>query len=157
MENVKNEIKIPAIIALALQGAAVSAELLIIVFQKQLGPLFYSYGDINDIWFFPPSIILEIMTLVLYIIFVYLIFSNKEMRRRPVCIALMAINLGIIGMAFPVSYASTFIISRFYGTSHIVVASSVQSMLSIVNAAFGFAAAPLFFIACGRYGVSKKQ
>ncbi len=158
MKNVSNDIKIPAIIALVLQGAAVSAQLLVVLLQRQLVPLFYAYGDLGkDIWVFPPSVILEIMILVLYIVFVYLIFSNKDMRRRPVCIVLIAINLGIMGMSYPVSYVFTVITARLYGTMQMAVASSVQNMFAIVNAFFGFASSPLFFIACGRYGVSKNS
>ena len=158
MEKVKNEIKIPAIIALALQGAIVFAELLIISLQEKLLPLYLGNSDIaKGVKIFPPAIILSTLILGIYIAFVSVIFNYRGNHRRPVSIVLMAIQLGISGLSYPINTIYLHIIGRISGASYLAAHSAVNGMLSIGTAIFGFAAAPMFFIACGRYGISKKD
>lgn len=158
MEKVKNEIKIPAIIALAVQGAVVFAELLIICLQEKLLPLYFGGSDIaKGVKVFTPAIILSTLVLGIYIAFVSVIFNYSGNHRRPVSIVLMALELGIMGLSYPINTIYSHIIGRISGTSYLAAFSAVNSMLGLGSALFGFVAAPMFFIACGRYGISKRE
>ncbi|MBR1861965.1 MAG: hypothetical protein IJ796_08940 [Lachnospiraceae bacterium] len=155
MESVKKSIKVPAIISLAVEGAVTTAELLVLALQDKLYPIFIGNIDITKgTKVFPPSFILSILQLALYIVFVYLIFNYKGDRRRAVSIVLIVISLVLMGLSYPVSRFYLLYLGHVWGTAYIAMASGVQSMMGAVSAYFGFVAAPLFYIACGRYGVS---
>ena len=156
--QVKNEIKIPAIIALAVQGVIVCMELLVTTLQDKFFPIFIGNPGITDgAKVFPPAIIFSVLELGIYIAFVSVIFYYTGDRRRPVSIALMAVNLALAGLSYPVNIFYTQLIARVKGAAYIAAYSGVSSMLGFSVAFFGFVAAPMFFIACGRYGISKKD
>lgn len=157
MEKVSNNIKVPAIIALVLQGNIVLSELIVLIFQKQFIPLYLSYSFSSDVKAYPPGVILSVLQLVIYIVFVYMVFNYAGDRRRVAGIVLMAISLGLMALSYPVNYVYSIIVGHTKGAEYIAVQSAVQGMSSALTFFTGFGASPLFFVACGRYGISKKS
>ena len=158
MEKVSNNIKIPAIIALVLQGNIVLSELIVLIFQRQFVSLFYSSAFLSEnIKVFYPGVILSFLQLVIFIVFVYMIFNYTGDRRRVAGIVLMAITLGLMAMSYPLGQLYHIIVGRLAGTEYLAMESSVQSISAMISYFTGFGASPLFFVACGRYGISKKS
>ena len=139
MEKVRNEIKIPAIIALAVQGVIVCMELLVTALQDKFFPIFIGNPGITDgAKVFPPAIIFSVLELGIYIAFVSVIFYYTGDRRRPVSIALMAVNLALAGLSYPINIIYTQLIARVKGTAYIAAYSGVSSMLGICRSAYVF-------------------
>ena len=157
MENVSKNIKIPAIIALVLQANTVLCELIVMLFQKKFISLFYSYNFSSDVKTFPPGLILSAMAMVIHIVFVWMIYNYTGEKRRVAGIVLMALMLGIMATSYPVNYFYNIYVGRVRGTEYIAASSAVTSMMNLATAFAGFGSVPLFFLACGRYGVSKRE
>lgn len=158
MEKVSNNIKVPAIIALVLQGNIVLSELIVLVFQKQFVSLFYHYAYFSEnVKVFYPGVILSVLQLVIYIVFVYMIFNYTGDRRRVAGIVLMALTLGLMALSYPLGQVYSIVAGRVMGTEYLAIGSAVQSASTMIAYFTGFGASPLFFVACGRYGISERN
>ncbi|MCR4618839.1 MAG: hypothetical protein K5669_11730 [Lachnospiraceae bacterium] len=154
---IKKNVKIPAIIALSIQGANVFVSLLIVFLQDLLkGPFNYP-NALKGIKVFPPSVINSIITLILYAIFFYVINNYSGDRRRGIGIAFFSIAVGISVITFPITTLVQYTYATFMGSEYLAAVSILTSNISLYTFVLSASAAPFYFIAVGRYGISKKE
>lgn len=153
---VSKNIKIPAYISMGLHIAVFTIALLVISLQEQIIKL-YGIRGIEGIHVFPPSIVGLGLGMILSIILVVIIKDYQGDRRRGICIALFATMIGIGIIMLPVNLITQQIYARVWGADHLAVFASVGNALNLWTAPLQLAAAPFYYVALGRYGISKKE
>lgn len=153
---VSKNIKIPAYISMGLHIAVFTVALLIVSMQEQVVKLFGLRG-IEGIHVFPPAIVGLGIEMILAIILVVVINDYKGDHRRGICIALFAVMIGIEILMIPVNIIAQQIYARVWGTNHIAVFASLGSALNLWTAPLQLVALPFYYVALGRYGISKKE
>ncbi len=156
--SIENRIRIPAIIALAIQGALTLISIILVIFQEPLVKALYMrnlYDQKTSVHFLiPSSVIFMIVYLALYSVYVGILYKYNGTKRRVVGIVFLVVYLAVAVLSGLVSYVSSMIVGRFMGTMDLAVYSSVSSLVSIPAVFLGFAPAPLFFFSLGRYSIT---
>ena len=150
--NNKN-IKILATIAMILQTLNVVVGLGIVVLQKTLVSALMVRTSDPVRMVFPVTLVFIILQLIIYIAF-YSISQKEGNYTLVIVLIILSIVLSIISVVgnavFQIFY------TRMVGVEAVAIYSSVTTLVSYSNVIFGIPAAPLFYIACGRYTAMKQ-
>ena len=95
--------------------------------------------------------------MILAIILVVVINDYKGDHRRGICIALFAVMIGIGIIMIPVNVIAQQIYARVWGASHLAALASIGNAINLWTAPLQLVALPFYYVALGRYGISKKE
>lgn len=158
--SIENRIRIPAIVALGMQGALTFISIILLIFQEPLVKAMYMrnfYDDAKVHFMIPSSVIFMIAYLVLYSIYVGILYKYTGTGRRTIGIVFLVIYLVVTVISGIIGYVSSMIVGRFMGTMELAIYSSVTGLVSIPAMCLGFAPAPLFFFSLGRYSITTAE
>ena len=143
-------IKVLATIAMILQGTAVLMSVGVVMAQHALAELMRTPGSVNDVTVYPPSVVFKILIFILFFLFFrFALIAEKEIHRTG------ALLLIIFFFLFDISAVIASMVSNYYYSIHgeaaLAMYSTVSALISYATIIFEIPAAPLFFIAYGRY------
>ena len=151
----ENNIRIPQIISVILEGIAMFVAVLITLGQNNLtGGLGYSTTGLKMI---PPTLIVIILHFILYLVFLIVIQTYRGRSRRGIA-AFFIVVVVVISLVVPLTTTlSARLTQKLFGAAGLATLSVVSSYVSIFTVALTAPAAVLFYISAGRYGVSKVE
>ncbi len=149
----ENNVKIPQIIALILQGVALAAAVLSVLSQKSI------VAGMSSLQYSGPAVVpLQVYIIgicsLIQLIFLFVTMKYEGRNRRVIAGIVAAIYCLLIISTQWLSVLSNMVISR-QGQERLVVHSLTTSAISNSTGPFLVIASALFFIALGRYGISK--
>ena len=151
----ENNIRVPQIIAVILEGIAVFVAVLITLGQNSfISGLGYVPTGRKMI---PPTLIVIILHFILYLVYLIVIHNYKGRSRRGIA-AFFIVAVSVIGLA--VSLTTTFsarFASKFLGAAALAAWSMVSSYVNSFTVFLTTPAMVLFYVSSGRYGVSKVE
>lgn len=149
----ENNIRVPQIIAVVLEGIALFVAVLVILGQ---GSLLGSMG-VHAVSGpkVPPALIGIILDLILYIAYLIVIHNYNGRSRRGVA-AFFIIAITVINLVVPLTTSvSSVFVQRLFGAASLAAWGMLSSYVSGFTVFLTSPAAVLFYISCGRYGISK--
>lgn len=151
----ENNIRVPQIIAVILEGIAMFVAVLITLGQNNLtGGLGYSTTGLKMI---PPTLIVIILHFILYLVYLIVIHNYKGRSRRGIA-AFFIVAVSVIGLV--VSLSTTFtarFAQKILGAAALGAWSLVSSYVNSFTVFITTPAMVLFYVSSGRYGVSKVE
>lgn len=138
------------LIALILQGIGVLGTICIILFQRALLPIVVNIVPEYKGFIVPIEAMFMVFELVIYLVF-YLHSSRDD--NYALVIVLMALYVFLSFVSFFASRMGVMVYARL-GESNLVAYSGVSNLINFMSI-FTLPAAPLFFIAGGRYTARK--
>lgn len=144
-----------ALIAMILQGLAVFAAIIVVMFQKPLSAL-VSYHATSDIMVIPSTVIFLAVHLAIYVLMFWITQSEDSENKRILTIILVIIS-AVLGIVSLVGNVFESILLGRRGEDYLVRLTAVNSLVAYSTMLFTTAAAPLYYIACGRYLVNTKS
>ena len=150
-----NNIRIPQIIAVILEGIAVFVAVLITLGQNSfISGLGYVPTGRKMI---PPNLIVIILHFILYLVYLIVMHNYRGRSRRGIA-AFFIIAVSVIGLL--VSLTTTFsarITQKLLGAAALAAWSMVSTYVNSFTVFVTTPAMVLFYVSAGRYGVSKVE
>ena len=151
----ENNIRVPQIIAVVLEGIALFVAVLVVLGQRNLlGSIAVQAVSGPKI---PPAMIGIILHLILYIAYLIVIHNYNGRSRRGTA-AFFIIAVTVINLVVPLTTTvSSQFIQRLFGAASLAAWGMLSSYVSGFTVFLTTPAAVLFYISCGRYGISKVE
>ena len=150
----ENNIRIPQIISVILEGIAMFVAVLIVLGQNSITN---GLGASSNPKLLPPTLIVIILHFILYLVYLIVIHNYRGRSRRAIA-AFFIVTVSIIGLG--VSLTTTFtarFAAKLLGSAALAAWSMVSSYVNSFTVFLTTPAAVLFYISAGRYGVSKVE
>ena len=153
---IEKNIKIPMIVAIVLDAFSLFIVLALILGQGQVIQAFISSAPNTRI--FPLRTVLAIVfRLLLFLIGLLTMLYYKGEHRRTVSVIFIAILI-LSSIASPyITIVSNSVNARNLGSAYYGAYSSLSSAISLCTSPLSAISAALYFIACGRYGISDTE
>ena len=154
----ENNIRIPQIISVILEGIAMFVAVLIILGQSSFtGGLGGLGATAPNAKVLPPAVIVIILHFILYLVFLIVIQNYRGRSRRGIA-AFFIVVVVVISLVVPLTTTlSARLTQKLFGAAGLAALSVVSSYVSIFTVALTTPAAVLFYVSAGRYGVSKVE
>jgi hypothetical protein len=154
----ENNIRIPQIISVILEGIAMFVAVLIILGQSSFtGGLGGLGATAPNAKVLPPAVIVIILHFILYLVFLIVIQNYRGRSRRGIA-AFFIVVVVVISLVVPLTTTlSARLTQKLFGAAGLAALSVVSSYVSIFTVVLTAPAAVLFYISAGRYGVSKVE
>ena len=147
----ENNVRIPQIIAVVLQGLAVVIALGITLAQ---GSLVHAPSNSTGVFVIPPAFVFMILHLIIYVVYFIIIHQYSGNSRRVIGIAFIVINTLIQAVNPYITVVVNMIWNRKV-VANVMINSQISSYVAFATSTFTIIAVTLFYISCARYGVSK--
>ena len=149
----ENNIRVPQIIAVVLEGIACFVAVLVMLGQRSLLGGVGIQATLGAK--LPPAFIVIILHLILYIAYLIVIHNYNGSSRRGIA-AFFIITVTVLNLAVPLTTNVTLrFVQRLFGAASLAAWSMLSSYVSTFTVVLTTPAAVLFYVSCGRYGISK--
>ena len=153
---IENNIKIPQIVAVILDAFALVMVLVMIQGQQSILPL-YMGGAHLSVHVFPLRTVLTIVfRLVLFLSCLFTMLYYKGEHRRIVSLIFIALFI-LHSVASPYISMAANALTAKKGVDYLSAYSSLTSAIGLCTGPLSAVSTALFFIACGRYGISETE
>ncbi|MBR3104441.1 MAG: hypothetical protein IKH46_11540 [Lachnospiraceae bacterium] len=157
---IENNIKIPMIVTVVLEAFILLITLALIQGQEVVLQAYFStaWAATTGIHVFPLRTVLAfVFRLVLSLSCLFTMLYYKGERRRIVALIFIALPI-LISVASPyIAMAASALEARKQGVDYYSIHSALTSAISLVVSPPGTVATTLYYIACGRYGISEPE
>ncbi len=153
---IKNNVKIPQIAAVVLESIA-----LLLVFSLIRGQdgIFQLYASSSTgIHVFPlQSIVFVVFRLLLFVTCLLTMLYYKGERRRTVSVIFISVLIICTAVSPYITLLTANITAHADGPEYYAASAALTAAISYCISPFSTIATALYFIACGRYGISKSE
>lgn len=150
----ENNVKIPQIIALILEGLSLAAAILSVLTQDSIYAAYIGSTQLTGQHVVPVTVYIIIAAFIVQLVFFIASQSYKGRSRRLIAGIVATVYVMISISSQWLNLLANIVISR-QGADKLAAYATLNSSITNTTGAFIAVSSALFFIALGRYGISK--